>query len=67
MPVARGAVAVAVEAPLDARVPQIVVSDGRRAAITLARTGSMICRVAHARGITGTNGKTTTAGLIRHS
>lgn len=65
--VARGAVAVAVEAPLEARVPQIVVSDGRRAAITLARTwfddpAASLTLV----GITGTNGKTTTAGLIRH-
>ena len=65
--VARGAAAVAVEAPLDARVPQIVVSDGRRAAIALARAWfddpAASLRLV---GITGTNGKTTTTGIIRH-
>lgn len=65
--VTRGASAVVVEAPIDARVPQIVVSDGRRAAIALARAwygdpGAALTLV----GITGTNGKTTTTGIVRH-
>ncbi len=65
--VARGAAAVVVEAPTSSGVPEIVVRDGRRAAIALgaawfghpARRLSLI-------GVTGTNGKTTTTGLIRH-
>ena len=65
--VRRGAAAVVVEAPTSCGVPEIVVRDGRRAAIALgaawfghpARRLSLI-------GVTGTNGKTTTTGLIRH-
>jgi UDP-N-acetylmuramoyl-L-alanyl-D-glutamate--2,6-diaminopimelate ligase len=65
--VRRGAAAVVVETPAGAGVPEIVVSDGRRAALALgaawyghpARRLSLI-------GVTGTNGKTTTTGLIRH-
>src|SRR5918993_1594592 len=65
--VRRGAAAVVVETPGGAGVPEIVVSDGRRAALALgaawyghpARRLSLI-------GVTGTNGKTTTTGLIRH-
>jgi len=64
---ARGAAAVVVEAPLEANIPQLIVSDGRRAAIALARAwyddpaGSLTMV-----GITGTNGKTTTTGIVRH-
>jgi UDP-N-acetylmuramoyl-L-alanyl-D-glutamate--2,6-diaminopimelate ligase len=65
--VRRGAAAVIVEAPAASGVPEIVVRDGRRAALVLgaawyghpARKLTLI-------GVTGTNGKTTTTGLIRH-
>ncbi len=65
--VRRGASAVAVESPAGSAVPEIVVRDGRRAALVLgaawfdhpARRLTLI-------GVTGTNGKTTTTGLIRH-
>jgi UDP-N-acetylmuramoyl-L-alanyl-D-glutamate--2,6-diaminopimelate ligase len=65
--VRRGAAAVVVETPAGSAVPEIVVRDGRRAALVLgaawyghpARRLSLI-------GVTGTNGKTTTTGLIRH-
>ena len=65
--VANGAVAVVVERPVDVSVPQLVVTDGRSAAALAARavTGApdegmfMV-------GVTGTNGKTTTALLVRH-
>lgn len=65
--VARGAAAVIVETPVGAGVPELVVRDGRRAAIALARAwyddpASSMTLV----GITGTNGKTTTTGLTRH-
>ncbi len=64
---ARGASAVVVEAPLETRIPQLIVSDGRRAAIALARSwygdpSASFTMVA----ITGTNGKTTTTGIVRH-
>src|SRR5436190_7575347 len=62
--VARGAVALVVERPLDLPVPQLVVPDSRRAMATGAdeffgRPTEQL-RVA---GVTGTNGKTTTAYL----
>jgi UDP-N-acetylmuramoyl-L-alanyl-D-glutamate--2,6-diaminopimelate ligase len=65
--VGRGASAVVVEAASGAGVPEVVVRDGRRAALVLgaawfahpARRLTLI-------GVTGTNGKTTTTGLIRH-
>jgi UDP-N-acetylmuramoyl-L-alanyl-D-glutamate--2,6-diaminopimelate ligase len=65
--VVRGAVAAVVERPLDLGVPQLVVSDGRRAAALAASAvmGSPSEELL-AIGITGTNGKTTTSVLIRH-
>ncbi|MGE0159058.1 MAG: UDP-N-acetylmuramoyl-L-alanyl-D-glutamate--2,6-diaminopimelate ligase [Gemmatimonadales bacterium] len=63
----RGAAAAVVEHPVDAPVPQLVVSDGRRAAALAADTvmGSPSKRL-RSLAVTGTNGKTTTAVLIRH-
>ena len=65
--VRRGAGVVMVEASQDVRVPQIVVRDGRRAALAAARAwygdpGAALRLI----GVTGTNGKTTTTGLLRH-
>jgi len=65
--VRRGAPAVVVEGPQQAGVPEIVVRDGRRAALALGRAwyghpGRHLTLI----GVTGTNGKTTTTGLIRH-
>jgi UDP-N-acetylmuramoyl-L-alanyl-D-glutamate--2,6-diaminopimelate ligase len=65
--VTRGAPAVVVESPQQAGVPEIVVRDGRRAALVLGQAwyghpGRRLTLV----GVTGTNGKTTTTGLIRH-
>ena len=65
--VGRGAVAVVVESGQQSGVPEVVVRDSRRAALALgaawyghpARQLTLI-------GVTGTNGKTTTTGLIRH-
>jgi UDP-N-acetylmuramoyl-L-alanyl-D-glutamate--2,6-diaminopimelate ligase len=65
--IGRGATAVIVETPQQSGVPEIVVRDGQRAALVLgsawyghpARGLTLI-------GVTGTNGKTTTTGLIRH-
>jgi UDP-N-acetylmuramoyl-L-alanyl-D-glutamate--2,6-diaminopimelate ligase len=63
----RGASAVIVESPQRSGAPEIVVCDGHRAALVIgsawfehpARRLTLI-------GVTGTNGKTTTTGLIRH-
>lgn len=65
--VKRGAAAVAVEQPAGSGVPEIVVRDGRRAALALGAAwyGHPARRLTLV-GITGTNGKTTTTGLIRH-
>jgi UDP-N-acetylmuramoyl-L-alanyl-D-glutamate--2,6-diaminopimelate ligase len=65
--VARGAAGLVVERPVDAAAPQVVVYDGRRAAVALARAwyGDPAAGMTLV-GITGTNGKTTTAGLVRH-
>ena len=65
--VRNGAVAVVVERPVGLGVPEIVVRDARLAAITAGRTwyGDPAYGLALI-GITGTNGKTTTTGLIRH-
>ena len=65
--VGRGAKAIVVEAPQQSGVPEIVVRDSHRAALALgsawyghpARAVTLI-------GVTGTNGKTTTTGLVRH-
>lgn len=63
----RGAAAIVVEERLPLEVPQVIVRDGRRAALTLAREwygdpGARLTLV----GVTGTNGKTTTTALVRH-
>lgn len=62
-----GAVATVVERPVDVDVPQLVVSNGRKAAALAASAvmGSP-SREMLAVGVTGTNGKTTTALLVRH-
>ena len=62
-----GAVAAVVERRLDVAVPQLVVSDGRRAAALAADAvlGSP-SRDLFMVGVTGTNGKTTTTLLVRH-
>lgn len=62
-----GAVAVVVERPVDVTIPQLVVSNGRRAAALAAtevvgRASDRLFTV----GITGTNGKSTTALIVRH-
>ena len=65
--VRRGAAAVVVETPQQAPVPEIVVRDSRRAALMLGQAwyGHPARRLTLL-GVTGTNGKTTTVGLIRH-
>jgi UDP-N-acetylmuramoyl-L-alanyl-D-glutamate--2,6-diaminopimelate ligase len=65
--IARGAAAAVVETRQPVDVPQLVVTDARRAAIELARAwygdpGASLVLI----GITGTNGKTTTTGLVRY-
>ncbi len=63
---ARGAVASVVERPLDLDLPQLVVTDGRRAgALAAAGVLGFPSDSLKAVGITGTNGKTTTALLVR--
>ncbi len=63
----RGATIVMVEAAQGAGVPELVVRDGRRALLTAARTWyGDPARSLTLIGITGTNGKTTTTGLVRH-
>ncbi|MDX1647087.1 MAG: UDP-N-acetylmuramoyl-L-alanyl-D-glutamate--2,6-diaminopimelate ligase [Longimicrobiales bacterium] len=65
--VARGAVAVVVEHPVPAPVPQLVVSDGRKAgALAAHRVMDSPSHELLTVGVTGTNGKTTTAHLVRH-
>ncbi|MDH3271108.1 MAG: UDP-N-acetylmuramoyl-L-alanyl-D-glutamate--2,6-diaminopimelate ligase [Gemmatimonadota bacterium] len=63
----RGAVAAVVEYAVDVDIPQLVVRDGRRAAALAAdcvvgSPGDEMLMI----GVTGTNGKTTTAHLVRH-
>lgn len=65
--VGRGAIAVVLEEPQQSRVPEILVRDGRRSALVLGgawhgHPGRQLTLI----GVTGTNGKTTTTGLIRH-
>lgn len=62
-----GAVAVIAERACDSGVPELLVSDGRRAAIAAGRCwygdpGRRLTLI----GVTGTNGKTTTTALVRH-
>ena len=65
--VKRGASAVMVEAPGEAGVPELVVRDGRRALLAAARAWyGDPSRALTLIGVTGTNGKTTTTGLVRH-
>lgn len=63
----RGVVGAVVERPVDCALPQLVVTDGRRAAALAADLvmGSPSSRMIVV-GVTGTNGKTTTALLARH-
>lgn len=65
--VRRGAVAVIAERACDSGVPEVIVADGRRAAIVAGRAwhgdpGRRLTLI----GVTGTNGKTTTTALVRH-
>jgi UDP-N-acetylmuramoyl-L-alanyl-D-glutamate--2,6-diaminopimelate ligase len=63
----RGAAAVVVETRVDAAAPQIVVREGRLAAIALARAWyDDPAAELQLIGITGTNGKTTTTGITCH-
>ncbi len=64
---ARGAAGVVVEARQQLAAPQVVVRDGRRAALVLAREwfGDPAADLQLV-GVTGTNGKTTTTALVRH-
>src|ERR1700761_6733434 len=64
--VARGAVALVVQRPLELAVPQVVVDDVRAAMASAAAAceGDPTAELRVA-GVTGTNGKTTTAFLIR--
>jgi UDP-N-acetylmuramoyl-L-alanyl-D-glutamate--2,6-diaminopimelate ligase len=65
--VRRGAVAVMVAAPVPGAVPQVVVSDPRRAlAVAAARWHGDPASAMTLVAVTGTNGKSTTAALIRH-
>src|SRR3954462_3615533 len=64
--VARGAVALAVERPLGLGVPEVLVDDVRAAmAVAAARFYGDPTATLRVAGITGTNGKTTTAFLTR--
>ena len=65
--VRRGAAAIAVEQPQAAGVPEVVVRDGRRAVLALAAAWyDYPARRLTLLGVTGTNGKTTTTGLLKH-
>jgi UDP-N-acetylmuramoyl-L-alanyl-D-glutamate--2,6-diaminopimelate ligase len=65
--VRRGAVAAVVEGAQESGVPEAIVRDGRRAALVLGAAwhghpGRRLTLL----GVTGTNGKTTTTGILRH-
>ena len=63
----RGAVAALVERPGSTSLPALVVRDGRRAAaIAAAEVYGHPAAALTLVGVTGTNGKTTTAGMLRH-
>lgn len=65
--VSRGAAAVVVEDPQRSGVAEIVVRDSRRSALVLgAAWYGHPSRCLTLVGVTGTNGKTTTTGLLRH-
>jgi UDP-N-acetylmuramoyl-L-alanyl-D-glutamate--2,6-diaminopimelate ligase len=64
--VGAGAVALVVERPLDVAVPQLVVEDARAAmAVAADAFYGEPTRALEVAGVTGTNGKTTTAFLLR--
>ncbi len=64
--VAAGAVALVAERPLDVAVPQVIVADARGAMAPLAdRFFGEPTRTLRVAGVTGTNGKTTTAFVAR--
>jgi UDP-N-acetylmuramoyl-L-alanyl-D-glutamate--2,6-diaminopimelate ligase len=64
--IARGAVALVVERPLELGVPEVLVEDVRAAmAPAAARFNGDPSATLNVVGITGTNGKTTTAFLVR--
>ncbi|HEX7839230.1 MAG TPA: UDP-N-acetylmuramoyl-L-alanyl-D-glutamate--2,6-diaminopimelate ligase, partial [Kofleriaceae bacterium] len=61
----RGAAAVVVEHPLEARVPQVIVPDGKAAlGVLIGRALGDPAGAMTLVGITGTNGKTTTTYLV---
>jgi UDP-N-acetylmuramoyl-L-alanyl-D-glutamate--2,6-diaminopimelate ligase len=63
----RGAAAAVVETAQKAGLPEILVRDSRRAALALGQAWyGYPARGLSLMGITGTNGKTTTTGLLRH-
>jgi UDP-N-acetylmuramoyl-L-alanyl-D-glutamate--2,6-diaminopimelate ligase len=64
---ASGAIASIVEDAARTRLPALVVRDGRRAAaVAAAAANDWPARALRLVGVTGTNGKTTTVGLLRH-
>lgn len=65
--VQRGALALVVERKVEAPAPQLVVRDGRRSAIALARAWYHDpAATMQLFGVTGTNGKTTTTNILAH-
>src|SRR3954451_10597415 len=65
--VERGAVALVCERPLGVGVPEVIVPDVRAAMAPLAAAfNAHPTRTLRVVGVTGTNGKTTTAFLVRH-
>ena len=63
----RGAVAAVVDDPARTALPALVVSDTRRAAaVAAAAYYDAPARALRLVGVTGTNGKTTTVGMLRH-